>query len=119
MQVVILPVVLGLLIQSFFPGPVKQISSGLPLLAALGASLISASVLAQNRDAVLLAGPAIIICVFLLHAGGFAIGFLLPQAFGIPERMRRTMSIEVRESGGCKLAMVVASLPLSLRSKPL
>ena len=91
---VILPVVLGLLIQRFFPGPVKQISSGLPLLAALCASLITASVLAQNRDAVLLAGPTIVICVFLLHAGGFALGFWLPKAFGIPERMRRTTSIE-------------------------
>lgn len=55
------------------------------LSAVLLIALICGSVVAQNAAAVLQAGPQLLASIFLLHAGGWALGLGLGQ---VAQRMR-------------------------------
>lgn len=57
--------------------------------------LICCSVMAQNAAAVKQASFQILVAVAVLHAGGFALGYLVSKLFGAGERQARTISIEV------------------------
>jgi BASS family bile acid:Na+ symporter len=79
--------------------------------------LVVASILADKAAAVLASGGVLLLAVFLLHAGGFGLGWVFARAFGYGETVRRTISIEVgmQNSGlGAALAKSnFASMPLT------
>jgi len=94
-QVVLLPVALGLLLKRAAPTVVARVAPFFPPFAVLTVSLICASVLAGNAASVKAVGPIVALAVVLLHAAGFALGYLGASAAGFQERARRTISIEV------------------------
>ncbi|MDX6765430.1 MAG: bile acid:sodium symporter family protein [Candidatus Methylacidiphilales bacterium] len=94
-QVVLLPLVLGLLLNHFTPRAVRWVTPVAPLVAVLTITLICASIIAASADAVKSSGPALLLSVFLLHAGGFALGYLFSRIFGGHVTTHRTISIEV------------------------
>lgn len=94
-QVVLLPLVAGLALHHGFPRLVKAVLPVAPLVSVLTIALICASIVGQNREAVLESGAKMLIGVFLLHAGGFALGHLFGRFVGFNATDRRTLSIEV------------------------
>mmetsp|Transcript_5925 Transcript_5925/g.16589 ORF Transcript_5925/g.16589 Transcript_5925/m.16589 type:complete len:476 (+) Transcript_5925:166-1593(+) len=114
-QVVLLPVVIGSALNHFFPKQVARTRPFSPLVAVVTVAMICASVVAAQAAAVLSCGPQLVGCVFLLHAGGFALGYLLPKLLTLPEPVSRTISIEVGMQnstlGSMLAALHFASLP--------
>lgn len=95
LQVVLLPVVAGLVLNQRLPGLVRVVLPVAPLVAVAAIVLICASIIGQNRDAVEAAGPRLLVAVALLHVLGFGLGWLVARILGFDERTARTTSIEV------------------------
>lgn len=94
-QVVLLPLMLGLALHHGFPRVVAAVLPVAPLVSVLTIALICASIVGQNREAVIHSGGKMLLGVFLLHAGGFALGHAFGRVVGFKTNDRRTLSIEV------------------------
>ena len=94
-QVVVLPLVLGALMKRYTPRLTERLLPVAPLTAVALITLIVASIIGAGRDAILEAGPVLLLAVASLHAGGFLFGYVLSRATGSDVRTARTISIEV------------------------
>ncbi len=94
-QVVLLPVTLGLVLHHATPRVVAFVLPAAPLVAVAAIVLICASIIAREATTLLESGLALVGCVFTLHAAGFALGYGFARLAGYPTDVRRTLSIEV------------------------
>jgi bile acid:Na+ symporter, BASS family len=94
-QVVVLPIVGGLLLKRWVPALTSAILPVAPLVAVLMITLIVASIIGAGRTEILAAGFRLIAAVFLLHSGGFLLGYVLSKVISRDEIASRTISIEV------------------------
>lgn len=94
LQVILLPVTLGVVLNRFFPRLTAQASRASPSIAVVVIALIVASVLGAGRDQVLVAGPRLLLAVLGLHVSGFLFGYLLSKVWHRRESIARTISIE-------------------------
>lgn len=106
-QVVIVPVLAGLFLNTRAPGLVRRVLPLAPLVSVLGICVICAAAFAANAAALKTHAPELLLAVFLLHGGGFLFGALFALACGCKGATMRTISIEVgmQNSG---LAVVLA-----------
>jgi BASS family bile acid:Na+ symporter len=114
-QVVILPVVAGLLMKRWLPGVTRLVLPAAPLAAVLMITLIVASIIGAGRAEILSAGLRLVLAVFTLHAAGFGLGYTLSRILRADVQAARTVSIEVgmQNSGlGVVLARQNFSSPL-------
>ena len=122
-QVVVLPIVLGIAAQSLLREKVKVAIGVLPLVSVVAIVAIVAAVVAANQPKIATSG-ALIFAVVVLHNGlGLALGYLAGRLFGLPLAQRKTLSIEVgmQNSGlGAALASAhftpLAAVPSALFS---
>lgn len=107
LQVVIMPVLLGVILNNRAPKLVQRILPIAPILSVLGVCLICGAAIAASSKQILVHGGELILAVFLLHLCGFTIGYLVTRLSGFNEEIARTISIEVgmQNSG---LAIVLA-----------
>lgn len=123
-QVVLIPVVLGLLVNQFLPKFSKKVRVGSPLISVIAIVLIVASIIGGSREVILQSGWKLLAAPALLHIGGFGLGYLLARLFRLPEASCRTISIEVgmQNSGlGASLAKkhfsgTAAAVPCAISS---
>lgn len=94
-QVVLVPVALGLVLQRQFPAASQRVRPIAPLVAVLAITLIAASVIGANRHNVLEAGVRLVGAVVTLHIAGFLSGYLAGRLFLGRELAARTVAIEV------------------------
>lgn len=107
MQVVILPIVLGLLIKHYFPQFTKRLSVGLPAFSSIIITLIIACIVSVNSVQLQAVGFLVLVVVALHNLSGFALGYLLGKLLKLPHNKRTAISIEVgmQNSGlACSLA---------------
>jgi BASS family bile acid:Na+ symporter len=93
-QVVLAPVLLGLLLHHKAPRFSAFVLPAGPLLSVLVISLIVASIIGQNAAAIFAHGPRLLLAVLLLHGGGFAFGYAAARLFRFASGTARTISIE-------------------------
>jgi len=106
-MIVLLPVLLGVVLNHLFASRLQVIQSVSPLISVLVIVLIVGGIVGKSKDAILEAGLALLGSVLLLHVGGFGLGYLLAKLLRLPVPFRRTLSIEVgmQNSGlGAQLA---------------
>lgn len=94
-KVVLVPVLIGLLLNRYLPKASKQLSKVSPVVSVVAIVLIVASVIGQKNDVVLSSGWRLLAAPALLHLGGFGLGYFLARIFGLLEDSCRTISIEV------------------------
>ena len=94
LQVVILPVAIGVSFNRWLPRAVARVLPVAPLVSVLMIALICGSIVAQNAAAVRAAGPRLLVAILLLHLAGFGVGYLFARLLGYPTRIARTISIE-------------------------
>lgn len=94
-QVVVLPVLLGVLANRYSPRLVRAVQPAAPLVAVIAIALICASIIGQNAAAVRASAGKLLLAVFLLHAVGFFLGYVTGKVFGYEKVICRTLSIEV------------------------
>lgn len=113
LQVVILPVVLGVLLNRWVPQLVQRVMPVAPLLSVLGVCVICAVVFAANAETILTHGGELILAVALLHGGGFLIGYQFARIFGCQTQSARTISIEVgMQNSGLAIVLAKQAFPL-------
>ncbi|MCF3652237.1 bile acid:sodium symporter family protein [Synoicihabitans lomoniglobus] len=94
-QVVIIPVLLGVVLNRFWPRAVTRVLPIAPLVSVIAIAMICASIIGQRVDEVKSSAGTLLLAVTLLHIGGFGIGYTLSRLFKLPRRSARTVSIEV------------------------
>jgi len=108
LQVVMLPVGMGLVINRYFPSISRVAQTITPLLSVFIVAMICGSIIGQTSTAVLAAGPLVAVAVTLLHGGGFVFGWVVPKLLGYSERVARTTSVETGIQSSA-LAVVLAT----------
>ena len=106
-QVVLLPVLLGMLVNSKAPKLSQKVSKFTPFVSVLIVALICGGVVAQNATNSVGGNPLIISSIVLLHSIGFLFGYLLPKLVYGTEQTARTISIETGMQNSA-LAVVLA-----------
>lgn len=94
-QVVLLPLALGLVLHHGAPRAVERVLPAAPLLSVAGVTLIVAAIIAQNAGPIRDSAGVLVVAVFALHAIGFALGYGLARLLGMTSNDCRTVSIEV------------------------
>lgn len=113
LQVVIIPVVLGVVLNRMAPGLVARTMPVAPLLSVMGVCFICAVVFAAHAEAIRTHGLELILAVALLHGGGFLMGYNFAQMFGYQGQSARTISIEVgMQNSGLAIVLAKQAFPL-------
>jgi len=94
-QVVLAPVLAGLLLHHQAPRLAGFILPAGPIMSVLVISLIVGSIIGQNASAIFAHGGQLLLAVTLLHSGGFFLGYVVGRLFGFDLGVTRTISIEV------------------------
>lgn len=94
-QVVILPIAFGVLMNRFLPKTTKKLVTFSPLVAVIFITLIVASIVGSGREQILKSGLVLILAVFSLHSFGFLLGYIFSRLAKAGIISARTISIEV------------------------
>lgn len=94
-QVVIAPVLIGVLLNHFLPRLVRVVNPVAPLVSVIFIALICASIIGSNAAALREAAGVLFAAVALLHVGGFGLGYGFACLFRHSVTTRQTVSIEV------------------------
>ena len=106
-QVVILPIALGLAVKQYLPNVTTRVNEFLPAFSTLAITAIVAAVVSANAPQLKTCGFVVILIVVLHNLWGFALGYLLSWLLGLSRPKRTAISIEVgmQNSGlACSLA---------------
>jgi bile acid:Na+ symporter, BASS family len=108
-QVIIVPIVLGLLIRRFMPKLVEKGTTVIPLISVLAIIIIVAAVVAGNVANIASAGLLTFAAVALHNGLGLLLGYLAAAAMRLDESTRRAISIEVgMQNSGLGVALATA-----------
>ena len=116
-QVVLVPIVLGFVINHFFEKFAQACAKVLPLVSVIAICLIIMAVVAANAAKIMTVGWLIVVVVMLHNLCGYALGYGVGKVLGLSRDQMRTLSIEVgmQNSGlATSLATVhFAAMPLA------
>lgn len=108
-QVIIVPIVLGLAIKKFFPVAVEKSLTVLPLISVAAIITIVAAVVSGNASTIATSGLLIFTAVMLHNGFGLLLGYLAGKALGQGEVNRRAIAIEVgMQNSGLGVALATA-----------
>ncbi|WP_082235129.1 bile acid:sodium symporter family protein [Halobacillus massiliensis] len=114
-NVVLFPIILGLVVRTLLGNKVKAGVKSVPLISVIAIVAIVAAVIGINQEQILQTGPLIFAIVALHNIFGYIAGYSLAKLFKMPAAKKRAVAIEVgmQNSGlGASLASVHFS-PLS------
>jgi len=94
-QVVILPILIGFLIQKYFPTFTRRVVSYLPAFSSLVISLIVGIIVSNNSAKLLHSGLLIVMVVVLHNVLGLICGYSISRLFGLNFKKRIAISVEV------------------------
>ncbi|MCH9698308.1 MAG: bile acid:sodium symporter family protein [Gammaproteobacteria bacterium] len=94
-KVVLVPIVLGVSLNTFFHNTTEKILPVAPPIAVIVIALIVGSIIGKGKSEILAAGPNLFLAIGLLHLVGFLLGYLVSKLLMKNEQVARTISIEV------------------------
>ncbi len=94
-KVVIVPIVLGLVINHFLGEYTQKIKDALPVVSVTAITLIVASVVSHNSEQIRETGVIVFVVVMLHNVLGYLTGYLLGTVLKLPVAKRKALSIEV------------------------
>lgn len=122
-QIVLIPIVLGLVIRMLFQKQVDKSVKALPLISVVGIVTVTSSVVAVNKESIATTGLMIFSVVVLHNVLGLLLGYLLAKLSRLDFSDQKAISIEVgmQNSGlGSALAMAhfapIAAVPSAIFS---
>nr|QZD57914.1 bile acid:sodium symporter family protein [Glycomyces sp. TRM65418] len=122
-QIVLVPVVVGLLLRRFAPRLIARVLDTLPLVSVLGITLVVMAVVAGSADTLLEVGALVFLAVVLHNGFGLALGYSLAKLCRLPATGRRAVGLEVgMQNSGLAAALAtahfnpVAALPAAVFS---
>jgi len=94
LQVVLAPILVGMIMNAKFPKVVKKITPVTPVVGMVSTCLLVAAAVGQVAEPILDAGLSLQLPVMLLHLVGGVVGYWGARALGFGETSSRTMAIE-------------------------
>ncbi|WP_200410865.1 bile acid:sodium symporter family protein [Virgibacillus salexigens] len=94
-QVIIIPIALGIIIQKFLPNIVEKSSQALPFISVIAISGVVAAVVSGNTENIAASGILIFLTVIIHNLSGLLLGYVIAMALRLDADMRRAISIEV------------------------
>ncbi|OVA18934.1 Bile acid:sodium symporter [Macleaya cordata] len=95
LQVVLLPVLVGALLNQYCQRLVEMVSPLMPPIAVITVAALCGNAIAQNASAILMSGRQLVLASCLLHASGYFFGYVLSRMLKLDVSSSRTISIEV------------------------
>jgi bile acid:Na+ symporter, BASS family len=122
-QIVLVPVLVGLVLRRLAPRAIERALPGLPLVSVSAITVVVMAVVAGSADALRDVALLLIVGVMLHNAAGLALGYGVAAVCRVPESSRRAISVEVgMQNSGLAAALAtahftpVAALPSALFS---
>ena len=116
-KIVFAPLVIGLVLHHLAPGFVRAVLPVAPLVSVLAITMICASIIGSSAERMKQAGVTLLLAVFLLHTGGFLLGYVFARVLRFDRINCRTISIEVgMQNSGLGAALATrhfAAMPLA------
>ncbi len=119
-KVVIIPILLGFVINKIWGKYTEKVSDVLPLISVLAITLIVASVVSHNAERILETGVIVFIVVILHNAFGYLAGYLLGRLLKMPLNKKKALSIEIgMQNSGLATSLAQTAFPnLSMVTVP-
>ncbi|MEM0970117.1 MAG: bile acid:sodium symporter family protein [Verrucomicrobiota bacterium] len=95
LKVVLLPVLVGVLLNRFTPSLTQRLRPASPLVSVIAIVLIVACIIGLKNETILEANWRLLAAPALLHLSAFGLGYAAALLLRLPEDARRTISIEV------------------------
>ncbi|CAG9623320.1 bile acid:sodium symporter family protein [Sutcliffiella rhizosphaerae] len=110
-KVIIIPIILGIIVNKFIPSVSTKGSSFLPLLSIIAILIIVSAVVGGNKENIATAGLTVFLAVFLHNGFGYLLGYYAGKLTKLPVQDRRAISIEVGiQNAGLGVALAAAHL---------
>lgn len=112
-QVVLVPVALGVFINYKFPNIGKKLSLAGPVTSVWAIVFIAGSIVAQSADTVAANAYILFLATGLLHTIGFVLGYVVARLFRYNDTISRTTSIEIgMQNGGLAAVLAKKNFPM-------
>ena len=95
LQIVLLPVLLGVISRKMLGRKLETVLPFLPSLSSLVIALVVGIIVALNAESIKTIGAVVLLIVIIHNALGLACGYLIAKALGFGESSARAISIEV------------------------
>ena len=96
LAIVLLPVVAGVVLNRFLGARARSVVGEVSPLVSIGVIvLIVGGIVGASKELIMAHFNSLLLAIFLLHLAGFLFGYLWARVFGLGERERRTVAIEV------------------------
>lgn len=111
-KVVIVPIVLGFVINHFFGKYTAKAADALPLISVAAIALIVAAVVSHNAQRILETGAVVFAVVVLHNVLGYALGFILGILLKLPLSKRKALSVEIgMQNSGLATSLAGTAFP--------
>ncbi|MCF6138424.1 bile acid:sodium symporter family protein [Pseudalkalibacillus berkeleyi] len=108
-QIIIIPIMLGVFIRKIFPTTVERSTSVVPLISVVAIMVIVAAVVSANVESITTSGVLIFSAVMLHNLIGLGLGYFVALLMNLEESKRRAISIEVgMQNSGLGVALAAA-----------
>ena len=94
-KIVLVPVVLGIVLNTLLHKPIQKIAPALPLISMAAIVIIIAIVVALNAEKLVEVGSMVAIAVILHNSFGLLAGYWITKKLGFDEKVCRTIAFEV------------------------
>lgn len=107
-NIVVVPVALGLAINYFFESRIKAVRDVFPAISAAAIVIIIAIIIGTNSENLEQSGPLVLLAVILHNGLGLAGGYGAAKALKFSEKEARTIAIEVgMQNSGLSVALAI------------
>ena len=111
-QVVIVPIALGLLLNHFFSEHTLRVTKALPLISVLAICLIVMAVVSHNAERILSTGAVVMAVVVLHNLLGYACGFGLGKLLKLDMGQTKALTIEIgMQNSGLAASLAGTAFP--------
>ncbi len=99
-EIIIIPIALGLIINRLIRNGVKWLQTVMPVLSMIGVLMMLIVIVSSGRDALLNIGPLLFVASIIHHSTGYLLGYWSGRLMGLDEQTCRTISLEVGMQNG-------------------
>lgn len=111
-QVVIVPIVLGFIINKLAGKYTQRLVNVLPMVSVIAICLIVAAVVSHNSEKILSTGVVVFAAVILHNLMGYLCGFGLGKIFGMGAKKTKALSVEIgMQNSGLATSLAGTSFP--------
>ncbi len=108
LQIVLIPVLIGTAVNSFFGNKIDKVRKIFPVLSMLAIVIIIAVIVALNKNKIFNVDLVTVASVVIINSAGYLLGYFIPKMFKWDKKVCRTIGIEVgMQNSGLSVALAI------------